>query len=171
MDRFYGKGNLIFYCCSSDDPCLIHQNTHLNSSFMDPSPTLTPSCSGNWILFVISESVGCFFFSPSAGHWSQAWSLAALWHSTLISIGGTTSIRTGTEQESVKPMPYPCWRANWLENKHGSIVGVFLFINMFRWSLVNCHWDAFYCWFHPSTSETKRAFNASRDWKQVQNTM
>lgn len=45
-------------------------------------------------------------------------------------------------------MPYPCWRANGLENKHGSIVGVFLFINMFRWSLVNYHWDACYCWVH-----------------------
>lgn len=82
--------------------------TRLNS-FMEQSLTLIPSCccSGHWgILFVIQD-----LFPLSTGRWSRAWSPAALWHSTLISIGGTTSIRTGTEQKSIKPMPYPCWRA------------------------------------------------------------
>lgn len=36
----------------------------------------------------------------SLGLWSQAWSLAVLWHLTSISIGGTMSIKTGTEQRS-----------------------------------------------------------------------
>lgn len=40
-------------------------------------------------------------FCCSSGLWSRAWSLAVSWHLTLILTGGTTSIKTDTEERQI----------------------------------------------------------------------
>lgn len=169
MVCFCREGNLIFYCWSSDD-LLSHspRHTFTNHPWIGLLHLVHPGTPE------VIEELSLYFWTcslSSTGPWSQEWSLAALWHSTLILIGGTTSIRTGTEQKSIKLMPYPRRRASDLENKHGSIVFFITCSDGLPWTSTGMLFTVGFCVSPEHQRQKASLFGASRDWEQVENTM
>lgn len=163
---FLHMRNLIFYCCSSDDLlCFIYHNTHFNKSFMHQSLPLSPP-------EVIEElSLEFWIFVPfpqqdldhrhglrkhcGIQHWFQ-------------SVAPRASEQVLSRRASDKCLSHTGGPVGWKT----SMAVMCFFINMFRWSVVNLPWDIFYCWISPEHQQNKASlFSASRDWRQVQNTM